>query len=87
MYTELEAQIAQRQGLDKTDVVTLEAQLLGIEDTNDEYLASVEFSGLIREETFGSAAPFREVWNLARDKPGKGGWMLAGIEQMNASVN
>jgi predicted lipid-binding transport protein (Tim44 family) len=87
MYSELKEQIAQRQGLDKTDVVTLEAQLLGIEEANGEYLASVEFSGLIREETFGGATPFREVWNLARYKAGKGGWLLAGIEQMNASVH
>ncbi len=87
MYAELKGQIEARQGVDKTDVVTLDAQLLGIEEINGEYLASVEFSGLIREETFGGATPFREVWNLARDKAGKGGWMLAGIEQLSASVH
>ncbi len=87
MFTELKAQILAREGTDKTDVVTLEAQLLGIDEISGEYHASVEFSGLIREETFGGAAPFREVWNLSRDKAGKGGWLLTGIEQLSASVH
>jgi predicted lipid-binding transport protein (Tim44 family) len=87
MFGELKDQIAAREGVDKTDVVTLEAQLLGIEDMSGIYHASVEFSGLIREETFGGAAPFREIWNLSRDKNGQSGWLLTGIEQFNASVH
>ena len=41
----------------KTDVVMLEAQLLGIEDLGDDYMASVEFSGMIREEPSRRAQP------------------------------
>jgi predicted lipid-binding transport protein (Tim44 family) len=87
MFGELKAQIAARDGVDKTDVVTLEAQLLGIDEVAGTYHASVEFSGLIREETFGGAAPFREIWNLSREKEAKSGWLLTGIEQLSASVH
>lgn len=89
MHQALKQQIEARQGADKTDVVTLEAQLLGVEATaDDEFMASVEFSGLIREETFGGAAPFREVWNFVRSKSAEqAGWQLAGIEQLNTAAH
>jgi len=44
----------------RTEVVMLEARLLGIEETADEYLASVEFSGMVRgEEPPAGPSPFR----------------------------
>lgn len=83
MYSELLQQVKSRAGVDKTDVVTLDAQLLGIQQFEDDYLASVEFSGMVREASYGGAAPFREVWNLSRKLAG-GDWHLAGIEQLGA---
>ncbi len=67
----------------KTEVVTLDAHLLALEDQGSEWLASVEFSGLIREQTWGGASPVREVWNLVKPKHGSTGWLLAGIQQLN----
>jgi predicted lipid-binding transport protein (Tim44 family) len=64
----------------QTDVVQLNADLLGVEDRGDEYFASVRFSGLIRETIGGAAEPFVEIWNLSR-KTGEG-WLLAGIQQV-----
>jgi hypothetical protein len=40
-----------------TDVVMIDAQLLGIEDLGNGYMASVEFSGMIREEPRQAPAP------------------------------
>ena len=40
-----------------------DAQLLGVEDHDDAYVASVEFSGMSREHAAGGPSPFREVWN------------------------
>jgi predicted lipid-binding transport protein (Tim44 family) len=65
----------------KTDVVNLDAALLGIETGSTEYLASVRFSGEMREDG-QSAAPFEEVWNLSKPVNGKSGWLLAGIQQL-----
>ena len=41
------------------------------------WLASVEFSGLIRESAEKGAVPFRELWMLAAAKDGAPSWRLA----------
>jgi predicted lipid-binding transport protein (Tim44 family) len=57
--------------------------LLGIEVGGPDYLASVKFTGLIKESPDASAEPFAEVWNLAKPVSGNGGWVLAGIQQLS----
>ena len=59
----------------------LEASLLGIEELDDAYMASVEFSGMIREEPSAGPSPFREVWNMTKPKSG-GGWLVAGVQAL-----
>ena len=59
----------------------LEAQLLGIEDLGDAYMASVEFNGMIREQPSAGPSPFREVWNMTKPKEG-GGWLVAGVQAL-----
>ncbi|MDQ2928069.1 MAG: Tim44-like domain-containing protein [Pseudomonadota bacterium] len=61
----------------RTDVITLHAELLGLEELSAAYLASVEFSGLIRESADRGAVPFRELWMLACMKDGAPSWRLA----------
>lgn len=82
MFADTRVELASRgTQANRTDVVQLDAVLLGIEDRGNEYLASVRFTGLIREERDQPAAPLDEVWNLSRSKTGNGGWLLAGIQQ------
>src|SRR5690606_10181306 len=82
-YAELALQIRERgNAANRTDVVTLDAKLIGIESTANEHVASVRFSGMIREEVDGEAQPFDEVWNLVKPVAG-GGWVLAGIQQLD----
>jgi hypothetical protein len=61
----------------RTDVITLHAELLGLEELSAAYLASVEFSGLIRESAEHGAVPFRELWMLACMKDEAASWRLA----------
>jgi predicted lipid-binding transport protein (Tim44 family) len=87
MVQEIRTQLAEREthrgiGPNKTDVVLLEGQLLGIEDLGDGYMASVEFSGLIREEPSAGPSPFREVWNMTKPKDGTSGWLVAGVQAL-----
>ena len=87
MLGEIKSQLAERQahqgdGPNKTEVVMLEAQLLGIEDLGDDYMASVEFSGMIREEPSTGPSPFREVWNMTKPKAGQSGWLVAGVQAL-----
>ena len=64
-------------GPSRTDVITLHAELLGLEELGAAWLASVEFSGLIRESAEQGAVPFRELWMLAAAKDGAPSWRLA----------
>lgn len=88
MLAQIQQQLAERESHtgakhNKTEVVTLNAQLLGIEELPNEYMASVEFSGLIREEVGAGPNPFREVWNITRSKHGQGGWLVAGVQALH----
>jgi predicted lipid-binding transport protein (Tim44 family) len=82
VFAELRLQIQERGASPNvTDVVQLNAELLGIEQVNDEYLATVRFGGLIKEAADASAEPFIELWNFSKPVDGAGGWVLAGIQQ------
>jgi predicted lipid-binding transport protein (Tim44 family) len=84
MFAELKMQLQERGATaNHTDVVSLDAELLGIEVVSNQYLASVKFSGLIKESENAPAEPFAEVWNLTKPVSGKGGWTLAGIQQLS----
>ena len=87
MVQEIRAQLAEREShiggqANKTDVVMIDGRLLGIEDLGDDYMASVEFSGMIREEPSSGPAPFREVWNMTKTKSGQSGWLVAGFQAL-----
>jgi len=86
MLDQIKTQLAEREShtggtVNKTDVLRLDAQLLGIEETTEVYLASVEFSGMIREDESAGPSPFREVWNMTKSKQG-GGWLVAGVQAL-----
>ncbi len=83
VLAELSLQIQERGGQpDFTEVVSIDAQLLGIETLERDYLASVQFNGMIRNAPNGPAEPYVEVWNLSKPLDGNGGWVLAGIQQI-----
>jgi predicted lipid-binding transport protein (Tim44 family) len=83
VFAEIKMQLDEDKGaINKTDVVNLDAVLLGIETGPTEYLASVRFSGSMRENNQAEATPFEEVWNLSKPVAGRGGWLLAGIQQL-----
>jgi predicted lipid-binding transport protein (Tim44 family) len=87
MLGEIRHQLAERERQspgqpNKTEVVMLDAQLLGIEDLGEGYMASVEFSGMIREEPSSGPSPFREVWNMTKPKSGGAGWLVAGVQAL-----
>jgi predicted lipid-binding transport protein (Tim44 family) len=88
MLAEIQTQLAERERaaapgeVNQTEVVMLEAQLLGIEELEDAYMASVEFNGLIREDPSSGPSPFREVWNMTKPRGGRGGWLVAGVQAL-----
>lgn len=84
MYAEMKLELQDRgTAKNETDVVTLDAELLGIETLANDYMASVKFSGTIREGGEAQAQAFAEVWNLTKPVNGQSGWLLAGIQQLS----
>jgi predicted lipid-binding transport protein (Tim44 family) len=81
MFTALTHELRARGNVGHSEVVSLDAKLLGIEHDAREHLASVRFTGTMRVD--GETEPFDEVWNLAKPADGKTGWLLAGIQQLN----
>lgn len=83
MYAEVKLQIQERGASPSvTDVMAVHAKLLGIETQGVDYLASVKFVGTIRENVDASTESFDEIWNLIKPVSGQGGWLLAGIQQV-----
>jgi predicted lipid-binding transport protein (Tim44 family) len=87
MLDQIKTQLAEREShtggvVNKTEVLRLDAQLLGIEETDTVYMASVEFSGMISEDVSAGPSPFREVWNMTKQRNGAGGWLVAGVQAL-----
>jgi predicted lipid-binding transport protein (Tim44 family) len=79
VFAEIRLQIQERSAQENvTEVVTLNAELLE-EGYGD--LASVRFSGFIRETRGGPSLPFAEIWNFQQTS--NSGWLVAGIQQLD----
>ncbi|MFW2454464.1 Tim44 domain-containing protein [Methyloversatilis discipulorum] len=83
VFAEIRMQLQERGSeTQHIDIVQLDAALLDLVTENDQYIASVRFSGLLREEVTAAPAPFDEVWHLAKPVSGNRGWVIAGIQQL-----
>jgi predicted lipid-binding transport protein (Tim44 family) len=65
----------------ETDVMQLNAELLEVVTEDSRHVASVHFSGQLREDN-GAPEAFAEVWHLAKPLDGSRGWNVAGIQQI-----
>ncbi len=71
-------------GTDKnvTEVVYLNAELLGLANEGDTVYAGVRYNGLIREEVGAQPHDFVETWHVQRSlSDPKANWYIAGIQQ------
>jgi predicted lipid-binding transport protein (Tim44 family) len=84
IYAELSMQMQERgDAKQKTDVVTLNADLIEVVTEGDVAIASVRYSGLIRE-TGEQATSFDEIWHVQKNlKDAKATWLVAGIQQVS----
>ena len=82
MFAEIRMDLDQRNGLpQKTDVVSLNAEILAVEEERQRHVVSVRFTGLLREEADAAPVAIDEIWHLTKPVNGQGGWVLAGIQQ------
>jgi predicted lipid-binding transport protein (Tim44 family) len=83
LFEEVKRDFAERGAPQRTDVTSLDAELLELATEGDKHWASVRFSGLVRETPGAAPVGFQEVWNLVKPSDGSSGWLLAGIQQMH----
>lgn len=82
MFAEIQMQFQERGGkVQETDVMQLDAELLEVVTEDNRHIASVHFSGRLREDSAAPAA-FAEIWHLAKPTDGSRGWNVAGIQQV-----
>jgi len=85
VFAELKMQLSERSaGLQPTDVVALEAEVLDVTSETSRHVVSVRFHGQLREDRGAPLQAFDEVWHLTKPVSG-GGWVVAGIQQMEAA--
>jgi len=83
MFAEISMQLQERDNTpQKTDVVSVNAELLEVNNENDFAIASVRMSGQLRENN-GAPDSFDEIWHVQKNlKDEKSVWLLAGIQQV-----
>ncbi len=80
LFASLRLDIQERgQAANQTDVMQLDAELVDTAKENGQWVASVRFHGLIREEVNAGAEPFNELWHLVRPVDESQDWAIAGI--------
>ncbi|MGY6214927.1 Tim44 domain-containing protein [Methylolobus aquaticus] len=83
VYAELEAQLRERTDDEPTQVLGLDAQLLGVERSGDQLIASVLFAARLREGASQEPSMTREVWHFTRSEASRQPtWYLDGIQQV-----
>lgn len=84
MYAEISMQIQERGGKpNKTEVVTLNAEIVDVVTEGDMTIASVHFSGMIREEANAPAETFSEIWHIQKSQSlPNASWFISGIQQV-----
>ena len=90
MFAELSLDLQDRKGqAQKTEVLTVESEVLDVTDDGTRQVVSVRFRGQVREEAGVDAVPVDEVWHLVKPADGSRNWAIAGIEQWkgNASLH
>ena len=84
MFAEISMQIRERNGKpNMTEVVTLNAEIADVVTEGDLAIASVRFSGMIREEANGPAEAFSEIWHIQKSQSQPNAtWFISGIQQV-----
>lgn len=82
MFAEISMQMQERDNTpQQTDVVSIQADLLEVANEDDLAIASVRFSGQLRENN-GAPESIDEIWHVQKNlRDDKSVWLLAGIQQ------
>ena len=68
----------------QTDVMQLDAEVVDAAQEPGQWVVSVRFHGLIREEAEQGAQPFDELWHLVKPLDDSRDWAIAGITPLQS---
>ena len=67
----------------RTEVVSIDAQVMQVVTEAGKTIASVRFTGLVREDNAVNPEPVDEVWHVEKDlSDANASWLIAGIQQV-----
>lgn len=82
MFAEIHMELSERGAtVQKTEVVSIEANVIDVDEDADRYIVSVRFTGVLRDNLNEPDESFDEIWHLMKSRQGTHGWMLSGIQQ------
>jgi predicted lipid-binding transport protein (Tim44 family) len=85
LFASLRLDLQERgQAANQTDVLQLDAEVVDTAQENGQWVASVRFHGLIREEADQGAHAFNELWHLVKPLDDSREWAIAGITPLDA---
>ncbi len=85
LFASLRLDLQERgQAANQTDVMQLDAEVVDTAREDGQWIVSVRFHGLIREEAAAGAEPFNELWHLVKPEDGSREWAIAGITPLDA---
>jgi predicted lipid-binding transport protein (Tim44 family) len=82
MFAEIKMDLAERgAAAQKSDVVSINTEVIDVEQEQDRYVVSVRFTGVMRFEGDADDESFDEIWHLTKPVHNGGGWIVSGIQQ------
>lgn len=83
VFAEIQLQIQERgTAKNKTDVLQLNADMLNVVTEDHWVIASVRFTGLVREEEGAASSALNEIWHIQKSTTDQNAsWFVAGIQQ------
>lgn len=83
VFAEIQLQLQERgNAANKTDVLQLNAEMLSVVTEDNLIIASVRFTGLLREEEGAPATAINEIWHIQKSATDQNAsWFVAGIQQ------
>lgn len=83
MFAELKMDIVERgQAASQTEVLAIEAKVIDVAEESTQHVVTVRFTGTVRDAADPAPEAFDELWHLTKPRQGNGGWVLAGIQQV-----
>jgi len=83
VFSELQDQLQQRVGENRTELLKVESVILAVEDVGGDREVAVLFDVLLRESPGQSPSQVKEVWHFTRSRASKQPtWFLDGIQQI-----